>query len=70
MHQRWALFLWNNFWWFLIYSHKYGGRRAHPDRKLWADAYLAAFANTEGMRFVTFDRALVARVDYPVLLEP
>jgi hypothetical protein len=45
-------------------------RRSQPDPKLWADAYLATFANTEGMRFVTFDRALVTRVDHPILLEP
>ncbi|MDP9114029.1 MAG: PIN domain-containing protein [Acidobacteriota bacterium] len=31
------------------------GRRASP--KLWADAYLAAFANAAGLRLVTFDRA-------------
>src|SRR5215831_8831958 len=30
-------------------------RRANPDPKIWADAYLEAFANTERMRFVTFD---------------
>ena len=30
-------------------------RRASP--KLWADAYLAAFANTAGLKLVTFDRA-------------
>jgi len=31
------------------------GRRGSP--KLWADAYLAAFANTAGLKLVTFDRA-------------
>jgi hypothetical protein len=31
------------------------GRRASP--KLWADAYLAAFANTAGLKLVIFDRA-------------
>jgi toxin-antitoxin system PIN domain toxin len=30
-------------------------RRASP--KLWADAYLAAFANTAGLKLITFDRA-------------
>lgn len=45
-------------------------RRLHAEPKLWADAYLAAFAGTEGMRLVTFDRALAARLDTPMLLEP
>ncbi len=45
-------------------------RRHHPDPKLWADAYLAAFANAEGMQIVTFDRGLVGRVENSVLLEP
>jgi predicted nucleic acid-binding protein len=40
----------------------------HDDR--WADAYLAAFANSEEMRLVTFDRALGGSVDHPFLLEP
>ncbi|MDP8990693.1 MAG: hypothetical protein M3N41_11515 [Acidobacteriota bacterium] len=31
------------------------GRCASP--KLWADAYLAAFANTAGLKLITFDRA-------------
>ena len=44
--------------------------RSHPDPKLWADAYLAAFANSEEMRLVTFDRALVDSVDHPFLLQP
>lgn len=30
-------------------------RRASP--KLWADAYLAAFANTAGLKLITFDKA-------------
>jgi uncharacterized protein len=42
---------------------------SHPDSKLWADAYLAAFASAEGMQIVTFDRALVGRVENSVLLE-
>lgn len=44
--------------------------RSHPDPKRWADAYLAAFANSEEMRLVTFDRALGGSVDHPFLLEP
>src|SRR5271170_657595 len=31
--------------------------------KLWADAYLLAFAASSGLKFVTFDRALQARGD-------
>lgn len=45
-------------------------RRSNPDPKLWADAYLAAFANSEEMQLVSFDRALVGRVDHSFLLEP
>ena len=30
----------------------------HPSPKLWADAYLAAFARAAGLTLVTFDRAL------------
>ena len=32
----------------------------HPSPKLWADAYLAAFASVAGLTLVTFDRALGA----------
>lgn len=32
--------------------------RPHASPKLWADAYLAAFARTAGLTIVTFDRAL------------
>jgi uncharacterized protein len=32
--------------------------RSHPATKLWADAYLPAFAKTSGLTLVTFDRAL------------
>ncbi|MBI2680720.1 MAG: PIN domain-containing protein [Candidatus Solibacter usitatus] len=32
--------------------------RSHPATKLWADAYLAAFAKSSGLTLVTFDRAL------------
>ena len=36
--------------------------------KLWADAYLAAFAEAAGLTLVTFDRALAGRVPDSVLL--
>jgi toxin-antitoxin system PIN domain toxin len=32
--------------------------RSRPSTKLWADAYLGAFARTAGLALVTFDRAL------------
>lgn len=32
----------------------------HPSPKVWADAYLAAFASAAGLKLVTFDRALGA----------
>jgi len=32
------------------------GRQSSP--KVWADAYLAAFASAAGLKLVTFDRAL------------
>ena len=32
----------------------------HPSPKLWADAYLAAFASVAGLTLVTFDRTLGA----------
>jgi len=32
--------------------------KPHPSTKLWADAYLAAFAKTAGLTVATFDRAL------------
>jgi uncharacterized protein len=44
--------------------------RLHSEPKLWPDAYLAAFANAEGMRLVTFDRALAAKLEQPILLKP
>jgi hypothetical protein len=34
----------------------------HSSPRLWADAYLAAFASVAGLTLVTFDRALGARV--------
>lgn len=36
--------------------------------KEWADAYLAAFAQTAGLTLVTFDRALAGKVKGAVLL--
>lgn len=33
--------------------------KPHPSTKLWADAYLAAFARTAGLTIVTFDRAFL-----------
>jgi toxin-antitoxin system PIN domain toxin len=36
--------------------------------KIWADAYLSAFAETAGLQLVTFDRALAAKVKDAVLL--
>lgn len=34
---------------------------ASPSPKVWADAYLLAFASVAGLKLVTFDRALKAR---------
>lgn len=39
-----------------------------PAPKTWMDAYLAAFAETAGLRLVTFDRALAAKAKEAVLL--
>jgi toxin-antitoxin system PIN domain toxin len=36
-------------------------RLSSPSPKVWADAYLLAFAAVAGLKFVTFDRALQAR---------
>lgn len=36
------------------------GTRSRPSTKLWADAYLAAFAQTTGLTLVTFDQGLRA----------
>jgi uncharacterized protein len=41
----------------------------YPSPKLWADAYIAAFAKTASMTLVTFDRALKARVTDAILLQ-
>ena len=42
---------------------EFRSRSRLPSRspKVWADAYLLAFASVAGLRFVTFDRALKAR---------
>lgn len=37
-------------------------RLSSPSPKVWADAYLLAFASVAGLKLVTFDRALKARV--------
>jgi toxin-antitoxin system PIN domain toxin len=39
-----------------------------PSPKVWADAYLAAFAETAGLTLVTFDMALQGRVNGSILL--
>ncbi|MGO4883002.1 MAG: TA system VapC family ribonuclease toxin [Bryobacteraceae bacterium] len=43
--------------------------RERPATKLWADAYLAAFARTAGLRLVTFDRTFpkIAGLDLTLL---
>lgn len=43
------------------------GRTASP--KLWADAYLLAFAHAAGGSVITFDRALAARAGHCLLLD-
>ncbi|SRR6266496_6812833 len=43
-------------------------RLSSPSPKVWADAYLLAFAAVAGLKFVTFDRAVQSRgVDVLVL---
>lgn len=44
------------------------GGYGKPAPKLWADAYLAAFALSAGLRIVTFDRALARMATNSVLL--
>ncbi|HEY1262450.1 MAG TPA: TA system VapC family ribonuclease toxin [Terriglobales bacterium] len=39
---------------------RFRSRLASASPKVWADAYLLAFASVAGLRFVTFDRALKA----------
>lgn len=48
------------------FRHQTQGGRASP--KLWADAWLAAFAEHAGGALVTFDRALAARAKRFLLL--
>jgi len=45
-------------------------RSKHAAPRTWADAYLAAFADTSHFSLVTFDRALRGRVTSLVLLVP
>jgi predicted nucleic acid-binding protein len=40
-----------------------------PSPKVWADAYLAAFAATAGLKLVTFDKALRSRTIECVVIE-
>ena len=40
-----------------------------PSPKVWADAYLAAFAASAGLKLITFDKALRSRSIECVLLE-
>jgi len=41
-----------------------------PSPKEWADAYLAAFAESAGLQLATFDRALASKASGAILLEP
>jgi uncharacterized protein len=43
-------------------------RHNHPSPKLWADAWLLAFAECAGGAVITFDKALAARASHTVLL--
>jgi predicted nucleic acid-binding protein len=43
------------------------GHQSSPN--VWADAYLAAFASTAGLRLVTFDKALGSRSDRCLVLK-
>jgi uncharacterized protein len=43
-------------------------RNNSPSPKAWADAYLAAFAETARLTLVTFDRALAGQVKGAILL--
>jgi uncharacterized protein len=42
--------------------------RKQSSTKEWADAYLVAFAEASGLRFVTFDKALAGKAKGAVLL--
>jgi len=43
-------------------------RQSQPSAKSWSDAYLAAFAEVSGMRFVTFDRAFQGKLEHLLIL--
>lgn len=43
-------------------------RKNHASPKLWADAWLLAFAECTGGAVITFDRGLAARASHTVLL--
>ena len=45
-------------------------RSRHASPKAWADAYLAAFADTAQLTLVTFDRGFRGKVGSLLLLEP
>jgi uncharacterized protein len=45
-------------------------RRPHADSKIWADAYLAAFADVSGMQLVTFDRGFEGKLQKLRILRP
>jgi uncharacterized protein len=38
--------------------------------KNWADSYLAAFAETAGLNFVTFDKAFQGKLTRAIILRP
>ena len=42
--------------------------KTQSSTKEWADAYLVAFSEAAGLRFVTFDKALAGRVSGAILL--
>jgi uncharacterized protein len=44
-------------------------QQTRPSPKDWADAYLAAFASASGMRLVTFDQALLGKVNGALILK-
>ncbi len=52
----------------LFFRHRTTRDEISP--KLWADGYLAAFAEAGGYSFVSFDKALAKRVSGSVLLRP
>ena len=43
-------------------------RLASPSPKVWADAYLLAFAQAEGLTLITFDGALGSRAEHAVVI--